>query len=69
MTDSPVPRYAGMTVNERLVIANLLNDFDEAVKRRDREQMLSVLQKVELTLEQAIQTTDKILANPKYYGY
>ena len=69
MTDSSNPRYAGMTVNERLSLAGLLNEFDQASKRRDHGQMMVILQKVELTFEQATSTADTILANPSHYGY
>ena len=62
-------RYAGMTVNERLVQANLFKEFDQAARKRDREQMLVILQKVETTYDQAVYTVDTILANPSHYGY
>ena len=62
-------RYAGMTVNERLIEANLFQEFDQAARKRDREQMLMILQKVEMTYDQAVYTADTILANPSRYGY
>ena len=67
MTDKS--RYAGMTVNERLIEANLLKEFDQAARKRDREQMFDLLQKVEMTYDQAVYTVDTILANPSHYGY
>lgn len=67
MTDKS--RYTDKTVNERLVEANLLKEFDQAAHQRDREQMLVILQKVEMTYDQAVYTTDIILANPTRYGY
>jgi hypothetical protein len=51
-----------MTVNERLSEADLLEEFDQAVRQHNREQLLAILQKVELTFEQATYTTDTILA-------
>ncbi len=61
--------YSGMTVNERLFSANLLSAFDTAAKNRDREKMVEILLKVELTESQAQETTDTILENPEMYGY
>lgn len=46
-----------------------MEDFDEAAKVRNRQKMISLLLQVELSQEQAVQTTDAILANPKKYGY
>ena len=62
-------RYAGMTVNERLSAANLVEEFDRAVRQHNREQMLAILQKVEMTYEQAVYTADTILTDPSHYGY
>jgi hypothetical protein len=59
----------GMTVNERLFVCDLLKSFDKATRRRDRGKMISVLLDAQLTNEQAIETVDTILKNPKYYGF
>ena len=61
--------YGGMTVNERLFVAGLLHEFDEAVRGRDRDAMIAILMKVALTQTGAAQTTDAILAHPSHYGY
>ena len=61
--------YAGMTVNERLVIAGLIAAWDEAVGRRDRARMIEILMATDLTAEQAAYSTDTTLANPEKYGY
>jgi hypothetical protein len=37
------PDYSAMTVNERLVTAGLLHEFDAAARRRDRPGMLEIL--------------------------
>ena len=42
-------KYAGMTVNERLYISGLLNEFDAAVQKKNLEQVRAILGKVELT--------------------
>lgn len=57
--------FSGMTVNERLFACGLLNAFDQAAKRRDREAMISLLSKVEVGFE----TADAIIRNPRQYGY
>jgi len=64
-----MPDYSGMTVNERLVLAGLMDAFDQAARRRNRAEIIEVLLKVELTPQQAAWTTDALLANPARYGY
>ncbi len=44
-------KYAGMTVNERLYVSGLMDDFDEAVKKKQSEKVRNILEKVELTEE------------------
>ncbi len=57
-----------MTVNERLFVAGILDQFDDAARRRDRQAMLAYLRRVAMTDSQAVETTDTILANPGFYG-
>lgn len=42
-------KYKGMTVNERLYVSGLLNDFEEAVKEKNVNKVISILEEVELT--------------------
>ena len=63
------PKYSGMTVNERLVLAGLMEEFDAAVHARDVDRAMKVLERVEMTPEQAEETVHTILENPKLYGY
>jgi iron uptake system EfeUOB component EfeO/EfeM len=42
-------KYAGMTVNERLYVSGLMDEFDDAVKKKDIEKVRAILEKVELT--------------------
>jgi hypothetical protein len=42
-------KYAGMTVNERLYVSGLMGEFDEAVKKKNSEEVRAILEKVELT--------------------
>src|SRR6266566_7801951 len=63
------PEYAGMTTNERLFSAGLLEPFDVAARRRDREEMVRILIQVELEPEDAARSVELILADPRKYGY
>jgi hypothetical protein len=58
-----------MTLNERLFEAGLIEEFEAAVRARDRERIVAVLVKVKLAPDEAARTTDRLLANPKYYGF
>ena len=44
-------KYAGMTVNERLWISSLMDDFDRAVKDKKTDEVIVILNKAELTDE------------------
>ncbi len=61
--------YAGMTVNERLVIAGLITAWDEAVIGGNRAKMIEILMATDLTAKQAACSTDTTLANPEKYGF
>ena len=63
-----MPLYAGMSVNERLVISGLIAAWDKAVVSRDRARMIEILVATELSAEQAAYTTDTTLTNPEKYG-
>ncbi len=40
--------YSGMTVNERLYVSGLMDNFDAAVKGKDTETVIAILKKVGL---------------------
>ncbi|MBZ2190604.1 hypothetical protein K8B33_16000 [Alcanivorax sp. JB21] len=44
-------KYAGMTVNERLYVSGLMDEFDEAFKEKNAEKMRNILERVGLTEE------------------
>ncbi len=44
-------KYAGMTVNERLYVGGLMDEFDEAVEEKNTEKVRAILERVELTEE------------------
>jgi len=50
-----------MTTNERLFAANLMDDFDKAIRQRDRVMSVYLLQKVGLTLPAAERVVDDTL--------
>ena len=59
----------GMSANERLLLAGLIDEFDAAARERDRDGMIAVLVRTGLPREAAVATADAVLANPKRYGY
>lgn len=48
MNDS---KFLSMTVNERLHIAGLLEDYKKAVQERDIKLVISILKQVDLSME------------------
>jgi hypothetical protein len=42
-------KYLGMTVNERLYVSSLMDEFDDAVEKKNIEKVRTILNKVELT--------------------
>ena len=47
-------KYKGMTVNERLYISGLMDEFDQAVKKDDIDKVVNILKKIEITEQSAI---------------
>ena len=58
----------GMTVNERLVYFGLLDKFEAAMRSRDGDLGISILQRAKFTLEQATLAVETTLADPERYG-
>jgi hypothetical protein len=59
--------YGGMTVNERLFAAGLMDEFDTAARKGDRAAMIKVLTTVELG-DEAAGIADAVLSHPTRYG-
>ena len=60
---------SSMTVNERLIMCNATEPWNNAVLARDRDKMIAVLCGVALTQRQAVETTEAVLRNPAFYAY
>ncbi|MDD4890992.1 MAG: hypothetical protein PHU85_13810 [Phycisphaerae bacterium] len=60
-----VENYSGMTTNERLVVAGLLDKFDRAARNRNRADMVFLLTQVQLATGEAERIADTVLAHPK----
>jgi hypothetical protein len=63
------PKFGGMTVNERLVVARLIGQWDHAVNARDRDTMIEILKKAEFPETESGRVADTVLANPAKYGF
>ncbi len=63
----PESRFAGMTVNERLVVAGRIAEWDAAVRARDRARMIAVLEALDLGNPGDI--ADRVLADPARHGF
>lgn len=50
-----------MTVNERLYLAGLLDDFDKALKQKDKLELKSILEKVYFSSEKAQEIVDELI--------
>ena len=66
MSETNTPDYSGMTLNERLFEAGLLEQFDQAVRDGNQELMADLLARVQA--REIKQITDQILRNPTRYG-
>ncbi|MBG6060284.1 hypothetical protein IWX83_000047 [Flavobacterium sp. CG_9.1] len=55
--------YFGMTVNERLYVGGLSNDFDTCVKKKDVEGIKAILKKVELDQDTIVEIINSLELN------
>jgi hypothetical protein len=51
----------GTTLNERLYLRGLLDEFDSALAHRDRERLIELLEEVEIRGSNAEQAVDEVL--------
>lgn len=63
------PDFGGMTVNERLVTAGLVGQFDAAINAGDGPHAIELLKQVAMSESGAAATVDAVLADPSKYGY
>lgn len=63
------PDFGGMTVNERLLAAGLVGQFDAAIHAGDRGRAIELLSQVGMSESSAASTVDAVLADPTHYGY
>jgi len=61
--------YEALTPNQRLFIAGKLKNFEYKVLAEDAEGMMDILLSVEMDLPQAKKHIQKILENPRKFGY
>ena len=59
----------GMSVNERLYVLGLMDQFDSAIRKRDREASIRVLIEAKLKTAQAEETVAAVLDDPEHYGF
>jgi len=62
-------QLGGMTVNERLSVAGLIERFDAAARGREESVMVAILRQVDLAEADAAACAAAILANPVKFGY
>lgn len=62
-------KLAGMTINERLFHVGIMDEFDAAILSRDQEEAIALLQRVEISREEATTTVATIFEDPGKYGY
>ncbi len=61
--------FEGMTIQERLQVARLSDEFAAAAQRGDREALLEILRRVQLPPDGAAAFADAVLANPRQLGF
>lgn len=48
-------KYLGMTVNERLYVSRLIDEFEKAVREKDVERVIFILNKVDIRDNESIE--------------
>ena len=65
---STQPTYSGLTVNERLIAAGLIEQLEAAIQAGERSLMIRVLDRLDLA-DQSGSIAEAILDNPGRYGF
>ncbi len=60
---------AGMTIDVRLFHYGVMDEFDAAILSRDQEGAIALLQRLELSKEEAMATVATIFKDPGKCGY
>ena len=58
-----------LSPNQRMFVAGLLKRFELFVLTEDEQEMVNILLKVNLDIRQARGYTQKVLSDPRKYGY
>jgi hypothetical protein len=69
LESGPSGDFVGMTLNERLHSAGLLDEFDSAARRRDRDALVALLSRIDLPRKSAEESVEALLGDPAKYGY
>ncbi len=69
-SEKPPPSpYCGMTTNERLYAAGLIDGWDIAALSRNRRKMIELLMAADVLRPAAEHIVDAVLAYPEKYGF
>jgi hypothetical protein len=58
-----------MTTLERLTLWGLLESFDAAIRSKDNELAINILERVQIPRREGASIVKRIFDNPKFYGY
>ena len=59
--------YRGLTVNERLMVSGLLDQFSVAARKRNRQAMIAMLRKLALPEQYATHWVDTLLGDQTFF--
>ncbi|RDV27363.1 hypothetical protein DXV75_04825 [Alteromonas aestuariivivens] len=62
-------KLAGMAINERLFHVGIMEEFDAAISSCNQKEAVALLQRAEISREEAMVAVATIFENPGRYGY